>query len=111
MEENKQHHIHTHAPYNPEHAAQMDITVRRRINNRLWIYRHKLRLGHKQVAYLMGIRDVANISRWERGEILPSLTNALKLEFILGVPVRFLFHELSADIQQRVTSRRERMSP
>ncbi len=57
----------------------------------------------------MGLKTVANLSRYERGEKLPKLENALKLEFILGVPIRFIFHELSTQIQKQILTRRERL--
>ena len=79
-----------------------------RWNNRLWTLRKKCHLGQKQVAHLMGLKSVANLSRYERGEKLPGLENALKLEFILGVPIRFLFLEMSNQIQRQVFARRAR---
>src|SRR5688572_21774512 len=80
-----------------------------RLANKLWKERKKSRLGHKQVAHLMGLKTVANLSRYERGDRLPGLANALKLEFILGVPIRFLFHELWSQVRDEIIERRERL--
>ena len=76
--------------------------------NGLWMYRKKRGLSQKQIAYLMGHKSTAHISHYERGEKLPSLTNALKLEVILGgVFVSFLFPELFSRIRHEVHARRE----
>lgn len=62
-------------------------------NNRLWQARHKAGLEEKQVAYLLGHKNVNQISRYERGVNTPSFKTALKLELILRVPVADLFPE------------------
>ena len=80
-------------------------------SNSLWAYRKKRGLSQKQVAYLMGHKSTAHISHYERGEKLPSLQNALKLEAVLGgVFVSFLYPELFSRIRQEVHTRREALN-
>ncbi len=69
------------------------MIAKTKINNRLWQARHKAGLEEKQVAYLLGHKNVNQISRYERGVNTPSFKTALKLELILGVPVADLFPE------------------
>jgi transcriptional regulator with XRE-family HTH domain len=74
--------------------------------NKIWAYRKRMRLGQKQVAYLMGMKSVAHVSHYEGGLKLPGLKNALKLEAILSVPVSFIFAGLSSQIRREVNSKR-----
>ena len=79
--------------------------------NGLWTYRKKRGLSQKQIAYLMGHKSTAHVSHYERGEKLPSLANALKLEVILGgVFISFLFPKLFSRIQQEVHARRQSLN-
>ena len=61
--------------------------------NRLWLARKQSGLEQKQVARLLNYKTTDQISRYERGERLPSLTTALKLEIIYQAPVGVLFDE------------------
>jgi transcriptional regulator with XRE-family HTH domain len=64
-------------------------------------------LKQKHVAYLLGHRSVDQISRTESGIQLPSLTTALKLEIILGVPLRLLFQEQYEQLVTEINHRHE----
>ena len=59
-----------------------------RPKNRLWLYRKKMGYSQKVVAQLLGRKSSARICDYERGKFLPSLETALKLEIILGIPLR-----------------------
>jgi transcriptional regulator with XRE-family HTH domain len=73
--------------------------------NRLWLARKRRGLEQKQVAYLLDHQSIDQLSRYEQGMRLPSLENALKLEIIYGVPLRFLYKELSAKLEDEVWQR------
>lgn len=75
--------------------------------NKIWYYRKRIRLGQKQVAYLMGLKSVAHVSHYERGAKIPKLENAIKLEVVLGVPLSFIFDDLASRIRKEVHARRE----
>ena len=81
-----------------------------RVCNRLWMQRKKCRLGQKQLAYLMGIKSVTLISRYESGEKLPNLVNAIKLELILGSAIRFLFPELWSQLHREILGRQNKQA-
>ena len=73
--------------------------------NRLWLARKRRGLEQKQVTYLLDHKGIDQLSHYEQGERLPSLENALKLEIIYGVPLRFLYKELSAKLEDEVWQR------
>lgn len=56
--------------------------TRVRFPNRLWRYRRRTGFSQQEVAELAGYLTPSEISRFERGERLPSLLMALKLEVI-----------------------------
>jgi transcriptional regulator with XRE-family HTH domain len=76
--------------------------------NYIWKYRKKAGLGQKEIAHLLGCMDHTQFSKWERGEKLPNLENALRLAYILQTPVESLFGDLyrnlSAEIEERLKS-------
>ena len=79
--------------------------------NNIWMYRKKLRLTQKEVAYLMGKKSPSLLSSYERGLKYPSLENALKLQVILGgVWVSFLFSDLYDELYKEIRTRRQEMN-
>lgn len=64
-------------------------------NNKLPNYLRGIRksvgFSQKEVAYLLGAHTGGSISRYERFNRVPTLMTALKMEIILGAPVRDLF--------------------
>jgi transcriptional regulator with XRE-family HTH domain len=62
--------------------------------NCLRLYRRKNGLSQKRAAYFLGLKTASPLSHYERGDKVPSLRNALKLEIVLHTPVAFLFREL-----------------
>jgi transcriptional regulator with XRE-family HTH domain len=69
-----------------------------RLENYLRTYRKKAGLSQREVAFLLGCEDGAQISRYEKRHRLPPLETALACEAIYGVPIAELF----AGIRQRV---------
>lgn len=76
-----------------------------RIINRLWRYRKTQQLSQKEVALLLGHKKSTQVSRWENGEKLPTLKNALMLGSILKAPVEELFPDLVAALHANVQAR------
>src|SRR5581483_9073842 len=67
----------------------------KRPNYHLWQARKRRGLRLKQVALLLGHRTYDQICRYERNFRTPSLSSAIKLELIYGVPVRRLFSDIT----------------
>lgn len=60
--------------------------------NQLAIARQRKAIEQKQVAVLLGLKGIDQLSRYERGVQLPSLKTALKLGLIYKIPVRVLLN-------------------
>jgi transcriptional regulator with XRE-family HTH domain len=78
------------------------------IKNDLWTYRKKMGLSQKRAAYFMGIDKTNALSLYERGNKLPGLINALKLEIVYRTPVAFLFADLYDRLRKEIRGREER---
>jgi len=70
--------------------------------NRLVLYRKRMRLSQKQVALILGLKNVSVLSNYERGISRPSLQRALGLEIVYRVPVAFLFPDLYEQTRARI---------
>jgi DNA-binding XRE family transcriptional regulator len=78
--------------------------------NRLDMYRRRMRFSTRQVAQLLGHKDTSAWSNYERGERLPSLVNALRLGIIMRVPIEFLFYSLHDELRQQIRGEEERLA-
>ena len=78
--------------------------------NRLVLYRKRMKLTQKEVAMILGLKNVSVLSHYERGTSRPSLERALGLEIVYRVPVAFLFPETYEGIKAKIRSRESRMS-
>ena len=76
-----------------------------RFPNSLWRYRRRGGLSQEEVAKLSGYLTSSDISRFERGERLPSLLMALKLEIIYRTPVAFLYQDLYLRLRDVIRTR------
>lgn len=77
--------------------------------NRLMLYRKRMELSQKQVASILGLKNIAIVSHYERGTSRPSLERALGLEIVYRVPVAFLFPELYEEIRAKIREKESRM--
>lgn len=74
----------------------------RQIPNRL--RKHRLLAGYKQneVAKHLGMKHANPITRWEKGQSMPSLKNALKLSVLYSTLVQELYFDLFQEIKKEV---------
>lgn len=75
--------------------------------NRLVIYRKRMGFNQKQVALLLGFKDTSKLSRYENGQLFPSLPIALGLEIIFRVPVAFLFPGFYDELRKKIRKMEE----
>jgi transcriptional regulator with XRE-family HTH domain len=78
--------------------------------NRLDIYRRRMKFSRRHVARLLGHTNSSVWSRYERGERVPSLANALRLGIILRVPIEFLFYSLHDEFRNQIRTEEERIA-
>lgn len=81
----------------------------RHTNNRLMLYRKRMKLSQKEVAAVLGLRNAGLLSHYERGTSRPSLERALALEIVYRVPVAFLFPELYESIRERIRNKESQL--
>lgn len=75
------------------------------IQNRLRIYRKSRGLSQKEVAEIISLGSPTQISRWERGERLPNLVQALRLSALYKRLVNDLFFDLFQEQREIVIAR------
>ena len=78
--------------------------------NRIEVYRRRMRLGAKRVALLLGHKDSSVLAHYERGKRLPSLINALRLSIILRIPVEFLYPVLYERFREHIRAKEEQLA-
>jgi len=74
----------------------------------LWQARRRSGLPQKVVTFLMNKKSTAELHRYETGQTIPTLENAIKLEIIYRVPVRLLFNELFSNYRWQIIERSAR---
>jgi len=81
--------------------------VHGRVANCLWKYRKRMGFTQRQVAAILTHVSQPNLSHLERGDKLPSLITALKLEINYRVPVAFQFPEHYARLKAAIRQKEE----
>src|SRR5256712_568381 len=76
-----------------------------KLENYLRTYRKRSGLTQREVAFLVGCRNGAQVSRYEKRRRLPPLRTALACEAAFGVPVSVLFAGLREVAGQAVSER------
>jgi transcriptional regulator with XRE-family HTH domain len=91
-----------------KHSSKAKRRVR--FTNRLWRERRRTGLSQQRVADLVGYHSPCEISRFERGERLPSLVMAMKLEIVYHTPVAFLFPDLYVRLREAIREKQEQLA-
>ena len=92
----------------------MEYKSYKNIPNALRKYRRIRGLSQKQVAVILGLKTASRISRWERGDCLPSLVNVIRLAVLYRTMVDGILGDLAnavcGEIQKRERKMLERKS-
>ncbi len=93
-------------------TGKEDIQLsKQKSKNHLAHYRRRLHLSQEKVAALLGQKRRGLIWEYESGQIMPSLSNVLRLAAIYRAPVEFLFRELFLKQQQEVRNLEQAIGP
>ena len=76
-----------------------------RLPNYLRTHRKRAGLSQDEVAFLLGCRSGAKVSRYERLARRPSLETAFAYEAVFGVPARELFAGVYEKVEREVVKR------
>ena len=83
------------------------------LQNYLRTYRKKSGLTQRDVAFLLGCQNGAQVSRYEKRRRLPPLQTALACEAVFGIPVSELFaglrEKVGKEIEKRLLELRSRL--
>ncbi len=79
------------------------------IGNRIWKYRNIYGLKQKDLAFLIGQNNASQISRYEKGQMIPKLAQLVKLCYALGIELESLYPELMRKWKDEVEARREKL--
>ena len=78
-----------------------------RYHNQLRRFRRERCLTQKEVAEIMGLRNSAMISRWEKGTVLPETVNALKMAALYRSSVDVIYRDLRLSVMEKLIQREE----
>src|SRR5438552_2204497 len=85
--------------------VKRSLTHKRATANRLWRYRTERQFSQRHIARLLGHPTGTQVSRWETGQKIPTLDNALRLACVLETPVESLFADRVAELRARLSTR------
>ena len=80
-----------------------------RLENYLRTYRKRSGLTQREVAFLLGSRNGAQLSRYEKQRRLPPLRTALAFEAIFKIPLAELFAGLRESVRRETSERIEKL--
>lgn len=72
--------------------------------NKLKKYRRILGYSQKEVAQMCGFKNSSSISRWEKGDAMPSVKNLLMLSVLYATLPAQLYDELYQQVKIKVTT-------
>jgi transcriptional regulator with XRE-family HTH domain len=78
-------------------------------NNYLRSHRKQVGLSQSEVAFLLGFDEDGQVSRYEKGEIIPPLRTALALATVFDTSVSTLFSEMQHAVDRNILSRMKQL--
>jgi transcriptional regulator with XRE-family HTH domain len=78
-------------------------------NNYLRPHRKQIGFSQSEVAFLLGFDQDGQVSRYEKGEIIPPLRTALALATIFDTSVSTLFSEMQYAVDRNILSRMKQL--
>ena len=76
-----------------------------KLDNYLRMYRKRSGLTQREVAFLLGCQNGAQVSRYEKRRRVPPLRTALACEVAFGIPVAVLFAGIREAVAKNVEGR------
>lgn len=74
--------------------------------NSLKKYRRIMGFSQKEVAEILEFKSTSRISRWEKGESMPSVKNLLKLSFLYSTLPNDLYHDLWQEVRNNLRKKK-----
>ena len=77
--------------------------------NRIWKYRNTNGLTQKELAFLIGQDKGSQISRYEKGRMIPKLAQLIKLCYVMGIEIESLYPDLVNKWKREVEEKKEEL--
>lgn len=78
-------------------------------HNYLKWYRNQSKLTQNDIAFILDLKDIANVSRWEQGQRQPDIFTLLAYHLLFSIPVEHLFErqrsQLIVSLAKRIALR------
>jgi transcriptional regulator with XRE-family HTH domain len=87
----------------------MDYKLCKRIPNLLKKYRRIRGLDQKKVAQILGLKSASRISRWEKGDCIPSHVNVIRLSILYRTMADALFYDLAKALREEIYRREKQI--
>lgn len=84
----------------------MSLKLNQIKNNQLRRYRERRSLRQRDITDLLGLQQTTDIYRWETGQRIPTLMNALKLSAALDCPIEILFLDHFNSIRKQMRQKK-----
>lgn len=81
-----------------------------KLKHYLRTHRRRSGFSERELAYLLGCKSAAKVSRYERFERTPTLESALMYQAVLGVPVAELFAGMYQKAEKETAKRAKELS-
>lgn len=81
----------------------------KKIENRIWKYRVAKELKQSELAFLIGQKDSAQISRYERGLVIPNFEQLTKLCFGLDTKPEYLYPNMIKKWEEEIEIKKEEL--
>ena len=87
----------------------MEYKLCKRIPNLLRKHRRIRGLDQKTVARILGLKSASRISRWEKGDCIPSHVNVIRLSILYRTMADALFHDLAKALREEIHHREKQV--
>ncbi|NVN97540.1 helix-turn-helix transcriptional regulator [Candidatus Nomurabacteria bacterium] len=81
------------------------------LNNCLKKYRKGCGLKQGYVAHVLGLKNVAMVSRWENGKCLPDSANTFRLSILYKTMPEALFIDMVRVLRKEIAERESKFKP
>ena len=75
------------------------------LNNYIEMYRKRTALSQEELAVLMAVENGWSVSRFERGERIPTLEGLIALEIVYEQPIQKIFAGVAEGVRENIAVR------
>jgi transcriptional regulator with XRE-family HTH domain len=79
------------------------------VENRIWKYRNINGFKQEELAFLIGQDAPSQVSRYERGLVIPKLEQLIKLCYAMDTKIESIYPQLMKKWHQEVENKKERL--